>query len=101
MKALKEYSKRVIRLMIILWFVGAIYGMAAVTYELAISYLDTTITVHLPELLTYIGAPVGGGIVGYMCKSAWENKEKIKNGALGGFDSDHSCMGANDEGDYK
>ena len=36
------------------------------------------IAVHLPELLTYIGAPVGGGILGYLLKSAFENKEKIK-----------------------
>jgi hypothetical protein len=36
------------------------------------------ITIHLPELLTYIGAPVGGGILGYLLKSAFENREKIR-----------------------
>ena len=84
---IKEYSKKILHYMIILWFAGAIYGALVVTAELTVAIMqimsgdDTygmTITVHLPELLTYIGAPVGGGIIGYMCKSAWENREKIK-----------------------
>lgn len=34
--------------------------------------------VSIDALLTYIGAPMGCGIVGYLAKSAFENKEKIK-----------------------
>ena len=32
----------------------------------------------LDGLLTYIGAPMGCGVVGYLIKSAMENREKIK-----------------------
>lgn len=82
---MKEYSKRVLKAIIILWFAGAIYGAGIVTTELIATFMQDNIygvgvTVHLPELLTYIGAPVTGGIVGYMCKTAFENKEKIKKG---------------------
>ena len=35
-------------------------------------------TVNLSDLLVYIGAPMTGGIVTYLLKSAYENKEKIK-----------------------
>ena len=41
-------------------------------------------TVNLSDLLLYIGAPMTGGIVTYLLKSAYENKEKIKSGAAGG-----------------
>lgn len=34
--------------------------------------------VTLDSLLTYIGAPMGCGIAGYLAKSAFENREKIK-----------------------
>ena len=34
--------------------------------------------VSLDSLLTYIGAPMGCGIAGYLAKSAFENREKIK-----------------------
>lgn len=74
MRKLKEYSKRVLRLMIILWFIGAIFGCGVVTYELIInSYI-----VHLGELLTYIATPISCGVTGYLLKSAFENREKIK-----------------------
>lgn len=79
MKNLKQYSKKVIRLMIILWFMGAAFGAAVIIVEIigifsGVDGYSMGFTIHLPELLTYIGTPVGGGIVGYMCKSAWEKK---------------------------
>ena len=67
--------------MIVLWFIGAAFGAAVIVVELAASLLladGYSIAIHLPELLTYIGAPIGGGIVGYLIKSAMENKEKIR-----------------------
>lgn len=84
MKDLKEYSKQKINAMLVLWFVGAFFGMAVVIVELVATLIQSdgygmTSTVHLPELLTYIGAPVGGGILGYLLKSAFENREKIKH----------------------
>jgi hypothetical protein len=83
----KEYSKRVVRAIILLWFSGAIFGGVIVVAQLIATYAQITaygvgVTVNLPELLCYIGAPVTGGIVSYMCKSAFENKEKIKKGGI-------------------
>ena len=83
MKNLKEYSKKVLALMIALWFLGAAFGAVVIIIELIATLIGTgeysmALTVHLPELLTYIGAPMTGGIIGYLIKSAMENREKIK-----------------------
>lgn len=85
-ETLTEYSKRIVRLMIMLWFIGAAFGALIIVVELVGVLFGTDgyslgLTVHLPELLNYIGMPVGGGIVGYLLKSAFENKEKIKQSA--------------------
>lgn len=82
---LKEYSKKVVQRMIILWFIGAIFGAAIIIVEVIATLVgvdgySAAITIHLPELLTYIGAPMGCGVTGYLLKSAFENKEKIKKG---------------------
>lgn len=86
MKNAKEYSKRIINRMIVLWFIGAAFGAAIVSIEIVASFAVPgeymAVTVHLPELLAYIGAPITGGIVGYLIKSAMENKEKIKNNSV-------------------
>ena len=74
-KALQEYSKKVLSLMIILWFAGAIFGMAVIVYQaFAVPEYLT-----LDGLLNYIGLPMTGGIIGYLVKSAVENKQKIIN----------------------
>lgn len=83
MKNLKEYSKQVLALMIALWFIGAIFGGVVIIVELVATLIGSgeysmALTVHLPELLAYIGAPMTGGIIGYLIKSAMENREKIK-----------------------
>ena len=80
---MKEYSKRIIKAMVALWFCGAVFGAAVIVVEVVatlsgVAGYSVAITVHLPELLTYIGAPVGTGILGYLLKSAFENREKIK-----------------------
>lgn len=83
MKNTQEYSKRILNRMIVLWFVGAAFGALVVVAEVVASFASpgeyTTVTVHLPDLLMYVGAPITGGIVSYLIKSALENKEKIKN----------------------
>ena len=48
--------------------------MAVVIWQL----IAAAYTVSIGEVLAYIGAPMTGGIVGYLVKSAIENKEKIK-----------------------
>lgn len=82
---LKEYSKKVVHRMIVLWFIGAVFGAAIIVVEVIATLVgvdgySAAITIHLPELLTYIGAPMGCGVTGYLLKSAFENKEKIKKG---------------------
>jgi len=76
MQKMKEFSKRVVIALIILWFLGALFGSAVIVIQL----VRDSYTVSIDALLTYIGTPMGGGIVGYMLKSAFENREKIKHG---------------------
>lgn len=70
MKKLKEFSKRVIVAMTLLWFLGAIFGSVCVWRT----------QMDLPSLLDYIGNPMSVGILGYLLKSAFENKTKIERG---------------------
>lgn len=97
MKNVKEYSKKIINLMIVLWFIGAAFGAVVIVVEL-IAAISTTsniyssgVQVHIPELLAYIGAPITGGILGYLIKSAMENKEKIRKA-----DTSHDDVHAED-----
>lgn len=70
----KQYSKRVISSIIAAWFAGIAFGMAVVVWQM----IRAPDAVSLDSLLTYIGAPMGCGIAGYLAKSAFENREKIK-----------------------
>lgn len=74
MRKLKQYSKRVVTAMIIAWFVGIAFGMAVIVWQM----IRAPDAVSLDSLLTYIGAPMGCGIAGYLAKSAFENREKIR-----------------------
>ena len=74
MRKIKQYSKRVVTAMIIAWFVGIAFGMAVIMWQM----IRAPDAVSLDSLLTYIGAPMGCGITGYLAKSAFENREKIK-----------------------
>lgn len=75
MKSLKEFSKKVTYLLIIVWFAGALFGGLCVLVQL----IRGDYMIGLSEFLAYIGAPMTGGIVGYMLKSGFENKEKIRS----------------------
>ena len=70
-RKIREFSKCVVSAMVLLWFVGALYGGIIVWRS---GY-------GLESLLQYISAPVVGGILGYMVKAAFENREKIKRAA--------------------
>lgn len=74
MRKIKQYSKRVVTAMIIAWFVGIAFGMSVIIWQM----IRAPDAVSLDGLLTYIGAPMGCGIAGYLAKSAFENREKIK-----------------------
>lgn len=71
-KKFVQFSKRCLGAMIVLWFVGALFGFAVV----ALQALRGDTVVNLADLLLYIGAPMTGGIVSYMIKSAWEKQGK-------------------------
>lgn len=73
-KTVKQYSKRVISAIIVAWFAGIVFGIAVIIWQM----IRAPDAVSIDSLLTYIGAPMGCGIVGYLAKSAFENKEKIK-----------------------
>lgn len=73
-KKRREFSKKALCAMVILWFVGAVFGFAVVSVQI----VRNDAMVSLADLFLYIGAPMTGGIVSYMLKSAAENKEKIK-----------------------
>lgn len=68
----KEFSKKVIGAMTVVWFLTVIFGAVVVWFN---GY-------GLESLLSYVGAPMTGGIIGYMLKSAMENKEKIQRDIL-------------------
>lgn len=70
-RKIREFSKCVVSAMVLLWFAGALYGGIIVWRS---GY-------GLESLLQYISAPVVGGILGYMVKAAFENREKIKRAA--------------------
>lgn len=70
----KQYSKRVVTAMIVAWFIGIAFGMCVIILQM----IRAPDAVSLDGLLTYIGAPMGCGIAGYLTKSAFENREKIK-----------------------
>lgn len=73
-KKVREFSKKVIVAMTALWFSGAAFGGVIVWRN---GY-------GLEALLEYIGAPMVGGIIGYMAKAALENREKIKKDSAKG-----------------
>lgn len=71
---IKQYSKRVVSAMVLAWFAGIAFGMGVIIWQM----IRVPDVVSLDSLLTYIGAPMGCGIAGYLAKSAFENREKIK-----------------------
>lgn len=75
-KHMQEYSKKVIAAMVLLWFISAAFGICVITYQL----FTTPEYVNLDSFFNYIGLPLSGGVVGYLIKSAVENKQKIKKG---------------------
>lgn len=80
---MKNFSKWVVKAMIVVWFLGAAFGAIVVTAQLILSFTSDSIysapMINISDLLNYIGMPVSGAIIGYLVKSAFENKEKIKS----------------------
>lgn len=80
MNPLREFSKWFIRVAVFVWIAGAVYGAA---FNLAQLYIVATATeyiavnIDLTGYLMFIATPLTGGILGYMGKAAFENREKI------------------------
>jgi hypothetical protein len=80
MKPFVEFSKKVVKLSVILWICGAVYGAlfnAIQLYIAATAEQYVTVNIDLTGYLMYVAVPLTGGIVGYMGKAAFENREKI------------------------
>lgn len=77
-----SFSKWVIKAMIAVWFSGAAFGAGVVIVQLISMFVSDNgyapVAINIADLLNYIGLPVSGAIIGYLAKSAFENKEKIK-----------------------
>ena len=80
-------SDRILQAMIIMWFVGAAWGMIIVSLQFGLQIYQTlkslqsvgdyygygsTINIDINSVLIYIGAPVGGGIVTWLIKNMIE-----------------------------
>ena len=86
----KEFSKKVIVCLTLAWFVGLVTALSVIVCEL----VTTGQTTALSDTLLYIGAPMTGGVLGYLVKSAVENREKIRGSAE---DEENESNGAIDE----
>lgn len=67
---LKEFSKKVVFAVAVLWFIVAVYGMAYVWVN----------SQGIEALFAYIGSPMAGTVIGYMVQIAFVNPAKVKYG---------------------
>lgn len=75
-KRFVRFSKKCITAMIILWFVAALTCVGVVSVQL----IRGDMAVNTSDLVTCVGMPLTGGVLGYMIKSAVEdNKSKKEN----------------------
>lgn len=80
MKPFVEFSKKVVKLSVVVWVCGAIYGAifnGLQLYIVATSTQYISVNIDLTGYLMFIATPLTGGILGYMAKAAFENREKI------------------------
>lgn len=70
-----QFSKRIVKWLCAFWFIGGLFGLILGAYAVRVEI--TTVDTVYNFLQLYIGAPVGATIIGYLCKSAFENVKKI------------------------
>lgn len=77
---MKEFSKWFIRVAVFTWIIGALFGAGIIVVELYVAIVKefSPISIDLTGYLMYIATPLTGGVLGYMGKAAFENREKIK-----------------------
>ena len=74
-KSFKRFSKKCITAMVVLWFIAALVCMGVVVTQV----LRGDGMVNTSDLVTVVGIPMTGGVLGYMIKSALEDNRKKVN----------------------
>ena len=74
-KSFVRFSKKCITAMIVLWFVAALVCVGVVIAQA----IRGDMTVNTSDLVTCVGIPMTGGVIGYMIKSALEDNVKKKD----------------------
>lgn len=74
-----QYSKRALTEIIDLWIFVCKFGVLFEAAKLVVQLIQCpeAVTASLSDLYIYVGAPMTGGIIGYMIKSAME-EDKIR-----------------------
>lgn len=95
MKNLKEFSKKFIFVVAVVWIAGAIYGGLFLIAQLVCSMLhpEAGITVDTASYFSYLSDPLSLGVISYMLKSAFENNPKYRRDTVEEpiFDAEISC----------
>ena len=71
-----EFSKKALTAMIVLWFLGAVVMIGVVIVQL----IRGDYMISTGDLTMYFAAPLTGGVLGYMLKSAMDHRDKNKGG---------------------
>lgn len=83
-KSFIRFSKKCITAMIVLWFVAAVTCVCVVVTQL----VRGDMTVNTSDLVTCVGMPLTGGVLGYMIKSAVEDNSKKKETTYEEFENE-------------
>lgn len=84
-----EFSKLFVGFVSLMWIAAAFFC----AYYVYIGYVE-----FMDTLLTFVGGPMLGGIIMYMAKSAFENKEKIKTSVTYEHDEITTAITSESEG---
>ncbi|MCC8170152.1 MAG: hypothetical protein LIO59_07340 [Oscillospiraceae bacterium] len=79
-KHLTEFSKIILCLVMLTYFVGLAFGMTIIFMIVKSGASSSYVSTALCGLFSYIGAPVAVAIAFYSYKAKAENVEKIRNG---------------------
>ena len=74
-KSFKRFSKKCITAMVVLWFIAVFVCIAVV----AVQTVRGDMSINTGDLVTVVGIPMTGGVLGYMIKSAIEDNRKKKD----------------------
>jgi len=91
MKKIKQFSKWFIRIAVIVWVLGAIFGALFLVAELFCIYMhpEAGITLDTAAYFNYIAIPLSSGGVAYLLKSAFETVTSMKQCYQTNYDEVH------------